>query len=60
MDFVYPGRMLAKTSQFLRDRPVELWPQVSLSLTPTVELRIRAQTILRFMRSSTPLDGEPN
>jgi hypothetical protein len=35
-------------------------PQVTLSLTPTDELRIRAQDILAFLLSSIALDGNPN
>lgn len=60
MQFAYPGRMLTKVSPFLRDRPDELWPQVRLSLTPTDELRMRAQDILAFLVSSTPVEGNPN
>jgi hypothetical protein len=58
--FGYPGRMVAKASPFLRDRPDELWPEVTLSLTPTDELRIRAQDILAFLLSSAPVEGNPN
>lgn len=60
MQFAYPGRMVAEASPFLRDRPNDLWPQVTLSLTPTDELIIRAQDILAFLQSSTPLEGNPN
>ncbi|MGA9425133.1 MAG: hypothetical protein WBV33_08645 [Terracidiphilus sp.] len=60
MQFAYPGRMVAEASPFLRDRPHDLWPQVTLSLTPTDELRIRAQVILAFLLSSTSMDGSPN
>jgi len=60
MEFAYPGRMMSKASPFLRDRPDDLWPQVTLSLTPTDELRIRAQDILAFLLSSIALDGNPN
>jgi hypothetical protein len=60
MQFAYPGRMVAKASPFLRDRPDERWPQVTLSLTPTDELRIRAQDILAFLLSSIPVEGNPN
>lgn len=59
MEFDYPGHMVADASPFLRDRPVDLWPQVTLCLTPTDELRIRAQKILRFLRSSMPTDVNP-
>lgn len=57
MEFAYPGRMMAKASPFLRDRPDDRWPQVTLSLTPTDELRIRAQNILAFLLSSIALEG---
>jgi hypothetical protein len=60
MQFAYPGHMIAKASPFLRDRPDDLWPQVTLSLTPTDELRIRAQDILAFLLTSTPMTGNPN
>jgi hypothetical protein len=60
MQFAYPGRMVARASPFLRDRPDELWPKVTISLTPTDELRIRAQDILAFLLSSTSMDGNPN
>jgi hypothetical protein len=60
MQFAYPGQMVAKASPFLRDRPDDLWPKVTLSLTPTDELRIRAQDILAFLLSSTPVEGNPN
>jgi hypothetical protein len=60
MQSPYPGQMVAKASPFLRGRPDELWPQATLSLTPTDELRIRAQDILAFLLSSTPVEGNPN
>jgi len=60
MQFAYPGRMVAKASPFLRDRPVGLWPQVTLSFAPTVEMRIRAREILAFLLSSDAMDGRPN
>jgi hypothetical protein len=60
MQFAYPGRMVAKASPFLRDRPDDLWPQVTLSLAPTDELRIRAQDILAFLLSSVAMEGNPN
>lgn len=60
MQFAYPGRMVAKASPFLRDRPDDLWPQVTLSLAPTDELRIRAQDILAFLLSSVAMEGSPN
>ena len=60
MQFAYPGRMEAKASPFLRDRPDDLWPQVTLSFAPTDEMRIRAQDILAFLLSSDAMDGRPN
>jgi hypothetical protein len=60
MQFAYPGRMVAEASPFLRDRPDDLWPQVTLSLTPTDELRIRAQDILAFLLNSGSMEGNPN
>jgi hypothetical protein len=60
MQFAYPGRMVAEASPFLRDRPDDLWPQVTLSLTPTDEQRIRAQDILAFLLSPTPMEGNLN
>jgi hypothetical protein len=60
MQLAYPGRMVAGASPFLRDRPDDLWPQVTLSLAPTDELRIRAQDILAFLLGSTSMDGSPN
>jgi hypothetical protein len=60
MQFAYPGQMVVEASPFLRNRPNDLWPQVTLSLTPTDELRTRAQDILAFLLSSTPVEGNPN
>ena len=60
MQFAYPGKMVATASPFLRDRPDDVWPEVRLSLTPTDELRTRAQDILAFLMNSTPLAGNPN
>jgi len=60
MQFGYPGRMVAKASPFLRDRPDELWPQVTLSLTPTEELRTRARDVLNFLLNSASMEGNPN
>ncbi len=60
MQFKYPGRTLPHVSQFLRDRPVDLWPEVTLCLQPTNELRRRAQDILAFLRDSDTIDGIVN
>lgn len=58
--FDYTGKMTAKASPFLRNRPVSLWPQARLTLTPTVELRLRAQEIVAFLFSSTSTGENPN
>ena len=52
MSLKYPGQMLAHVSPFLRDRPADLWPQITLRLVPTVELVERARTVLAFRRES--------
>lgn len=59
MRMAYPGRMVAKVSPFLRDRPDGLWPQATLSFAPSDEMRIRAQDILAFLLSSDDMDGRP-
>lgn len=56
----YPGRMVASVSPFLRDRPVDLWPQAKLVLIPTAELRRRALDILTFLGSSDSIEENPN
>jgi hypothetical protein len=60
MEFSYPGRMVLHRSPFLRDRPTDIWPQVTLGLTPTDELRIRATHILAFLLSPTSIVDNPN
>jgi hypothetical protein len=60
MEIGYPGRMLASASPFLRERHPAIWPQVTLSLDPTDELRTRARRILTFLRSTPSLDSNPN
>jgi hypothetical protein len=60
MQLAYPGQMLVKACPFLRDRPLDLWPEVTLRITPTQELVIRAQSILEFVWNSASIDGDPN
>ncbi|HEV2133131.1 MAG TPA: hypothetical protein VGR47_02610 [Terracidiphilus sp.] len=60
MEFEYSGNTLAEVSPFLRDRPDDPWPQVKLSLIPTDELKIRAQTILAFLLTSKSAEGKLN
>jgi hypothetical protein len=60
MQLAYPGQMVVEVSPYLRDRPLDLWPEVTLSITPTQELVLRAQTLLEFLRDSASLEGDPN
>ncbi len=60
MQFKYPGRMVADASPFLRDRSVDLWPEITLCLKPTDELRRRARNIVDFLRGSDSVEGTPN
>ena len=60
MLFAYPGRMLVKVSPFLRDRPLDLWPQATLSIAPTDELVIRAKAVVEFVQNTAPMAGNPN
>jgi hypothetical protein len=56
----YPGRMLVKVSPFLRDLPLDLWPQATLSIIPTDELINRAKAIVQFVQNTEPMAGNPN
>jgi hypothetical protein len=49
MWFTYPGKMVASRSPYLYDRPVELWPSVTLSLAASDELVTRARKITAFL-----------
>jgi hypothetical protein len=60
MRVAYPGQMVVNLSPFLRNRPLNLWPQAMLSIAPTDALVIRAQTVVEFSRNSDSTDGEPN
>jgi hypothetical protein len=60
MDFEYPGCMLASASPFLRDRPLDLWPQAILNLMPTIEVTRRARDIVDFILDSAPIEGNPS
>jgi hypothetical protein len=60
MRLAYPGQMLPTVSPFLRDRPLDLWPLVTLSILPTEELVTRAQSIAEFVLDSASMDGSPN
>jgi hypothetical protein len=50
MKFAYPGHMVVSLSPYLRDRPLELWPSVTLSLPVSDELVTRASMITEFLR----------
>ena len=58
--FKYPGRMKSSVSRFLRDRSKDLWPEATLTVTPTADIRTRSQTILNFLRDSEPASSNPN
>jgi hypothetical protein len=60
MEFEYPGHMLAEGSPLLKNRPIEQWPKVTLSLAPKNELRDRARRVLAFLRDSEPTEALPN
>jgi hypothetical protein len=60
MLLAYPGRMLVKVSPFLRDRPLDLWPQATLSIAPTDELVVRAKAVVEFVQNTAPMTGNPN
>jgi hypothetical protein len=49
MQFAYPGKMVASVSPYLHDRPVELWPSVTLSLAASDELVTRARRVTAFL-----------
>jgi hypothetical protein len=49
MQFDYPGKMVASRSPYLYDRPVELWPSVTLSLAATDEFVTRARRVTAFL-----------
>ena len=60
MLLAYPGRMLVEVSPFLRDRPLDLWPQATLSFAPTDELVTRAKAVVEFVQNTAPMTGNPN
>ena len=60
MHLAYPGQMMAAASPYFENRPVDLWPQVTLNLSPTRELRERAAVVMDFRLSSERLEGKPN
>ena len=60
MQFAYPGQMVVEVCPFLRDRPLDLWPEVTLTIPPTEELVVRAKTLVEFVRNSASIDGDPN
>jgi hypothetical protein len=60
MLLAYPGRMLVKVSPFLRGRPLDLWPQATLSIAPTDQLVVRAKAVVEFVQNTAPMTGTPN
>jgi len=60
MVLAYPGRMRVKVSPFLRDRPLDLWPQTTLSIAPTDELVMRATAVVEFLQNTEPMTDNPN
>ena len=51
MKFAYPGQMVVSRSSYLCNRPLELWPSVTLVLPITDELVERAKKITEFLQS---------
>ena len=49
--FTYPGQMVVSCCPYLCDRPLDLWPSVTLVLTITDELVERAQKVSELLRS---------
>lgn len=60
MQFAYPGQMVACRSPYLCDRPLELWPTVTLSLAANDELVTRARKIAAFLANTKAEDGLTN
>lgn len=54
MRVAYPGKMVAELSPYLRNRPADLWPSVTLSVAVTEELVTRAGTTRAFVRDLEP------
>jgi hypothetical protein len=55
----YPGKMIAERCPFLRNRPLDLWPEVRFKVLPTEELVARARDMVTFA-SDVPFPGNPN
>lgn len=51
MKFAYPGQMVVSRSSYLCNRPLELWPSVTLVLPITDKLVERAKKITEFLQS---------
>jgi hypothetical protein len=56
----YPGKLVPERSPYLRDRPCNQWPEVSLSIRPTKELAGRARSMVDFLWDKRKLRGTPN
>lgn len=59
LEIAYPGLMIADRSPYLRNRPVDLWPQATLHLQPTEALRLQARALVSFLQMP-PVGGQPN
>jgi hypothetical protein len=57
MKFAYPGQMVVSRSCYLCNRPLELWPSVTLVLPVTAELVERAKKITECLQSDRAGDG---
>jgi hypothetical protein len=60
MSIPYPGKMIARLSPCLRDRPPHLWPAVSVKIVPAKELVLRARTVVKFAKDLDLIDNDPN
>jgi hypothetical protein len=60
MSCEYPGRIKSSVSRFLKDRSLDLWPETTLTLVPTNELRMRARQVMDFLHDSNSASGELN
>lgn len=55
MSFAYPGQMRRECATTLNDRQDDSWPVIPVRIVPTPTLRRRAQQILDFLGSESPL-----
>jgi hypothetical protein len=60
MEIPYPGKMIAELCPSLRDRPCDLWPELTLKLDLTEELLDRARQVVELVWESGQFCGQPN